>query len=87
MQFTQEDSRIKPGMTADITISTAQKENVIAIPQRAIIRQDGNKFVRVARGTAIEQVQVQTGLQSSDGTIEILSGIAEGDRVITFFPE
>ncbi|MCH8986785.1 efflux RND transporter periplasmic adaptor subunit [Patescibacteria group bacterium] len=87
LQFAQEDSRIKPGMTADITISTAQKENVIAIPQRAIIRQSGNKFVRVIRETGIEQVRVETGLQSSDGTIEILSGIAEGDQVITFFPE
>ena len=87
LQFTQTDNRIRPGMTADITISTAQKENVIAVPQRAIIRQDGNKFVRVVRENGIEQVQVQTGLRGSDGTIEIVSGVAEGDRVITFFPE
>ncbi|MCH7552128.1 efflux RND transporter periplasmic adaptor subunit [Patescibacteria group bacterium] len=87
LQFTQKDSRIKSGMTADITISTAQKENVIAIPQRAVIRKNGEKFVRIIRENTIEQVPVQTGLRGSNGTIEIVNGVREGDQVITFFPE
>jgi len=88
LQFPEPDNRIRSGMTADVTIATAQKENVIAVPQRAIVRQNGNRFVRVVQANgAIEQVQVETGLQGSDGRVEIISGLTEGDQVITFFPE
>jgi multidrug efflux pump subunit AcrA (membrane-fusion protein) len=87
LQFTAADSRIRSGMTANITIITAEKENVLAIPQRAIIREDGNKFVQIVQGTSIQKVQVETGLQASNGNIEIINGIQEGERVITFFPE
>jgi len=74
-------------MTANINIQSAKKDNVIALPQRALIREDGKKYVRVLRGEAIERVEVETGLQGSDGNIEILSGIEEGDKVIVFLQE
>jgi len=87
LQFTKADPRIHSGMTANINIQSAKKDNVIALPQRALIREDGKKYVRVLRGEAIERVEVETGLQGSDGNIEILSGIEEGDKVIVFLQE
>ncbi|MBI2098425.1 MAG: efflux RND transporter periplasmic adaptor subunit [Candidatus Wildermuthbacteria bacterium] len=87
LQFTQTDSRVKSGMTANINIRSAEKENVIAIPQRALIRENGKKFVRVLRDGTSERVQVETGLQGSDGNIEIVSGLKEGDKVIVFLQE
>lgn len=47
LRFDKNDERIKPGMTANIDIITEHKENVLAIPQRAIIRRDNGKFVKV----------------------------------------
>ena len=62
------------------------RENVIAVPQRAIIRKNGDQFVRIADDESFREVKVETGLRGSDGNIEIISGISEGDKVITFTP-
>ncbi len=90
LQFDEQDERIKSGMTANIDILTDKKENIIIIPQRAIIVKDGEKIVRVAvdnpeeKVTDINEVVVETGLRGSDGRIEITKGINEGDKVVTF---
>ncbi len=87
LQFTAEDEKIKPGMTANVVIYADKRENVLAIPQRAIIEDNGAKSVRLLRGEGrkqkVEEVIVTTGLRGSDGSVEILSGLSEGDKVIT----
>lgn len=84
-QFTKEDKRIKSGMTANIDIASDSRENVIVVPQRAIIRKNGDEFVRILNGEDFEEVKVETGLRGSDGNIEIIEGVNEGDKVIIFF--
>lgn len=85
LQFNETDDRIRSGMTANIDILTGKKENVIAVPQRAILIIDDEKFVRIlTKERDITEVAVTTGLRGSDGTIEITSGLKEEDQVITF---
>ncbi len=84
LQFKEKDERLKPGMTADISILTAIKNNVLYIPQRAVVRENGRNYVRVERNGLVEEIDVSVGLRGSDGVIEIISGLNEGDRVITF---
>lgn len=91
LEFEDEDGRIKSGMTANIDILTGKKENVIFVPQRAVIEKNGDKIVRVVvedksseTGERIDEVKVKTGLRGSDGSIEIIEGLKEGDKVITF---
>ena len=78
------DTRIKPGMTADVVIFTDERKDVLAVPTRAIITEDNQKFVRVPDGDEIKNIPVEVGMKSSDGHIEILSGLEEGETVITF---
>lgn len=86
--FLQKDERIKSGMTADIEITTALKENIIAVPMRAVVEKNGEKIVRVVRkNDAIEERKVQTGLRGSKGTVEITEGLAEGEEIIVFTQE
>ncbi len=47
LQFVKNDDRIKSGMTANTDIVSAKKDGVLAIPQRAVIRKNGRKFVKV----------------------------------------
>lgn len=86
LQFISNDKLVKPGMTANLDILAAAKDNVLIIPQRAIISASGNKFVNIystsAKDGGITKVKVETGLRGSDGNIEILEGLKEGDRVI-----
>lgn len=85
LQFANKDEKIKSGMTANVDVGTEKKENVIAIPQRSVVSKDGKKIVRVLKGeNTIEEVEVTTGLRGSDGSIEITSGLSEGDKIVLF---
>ncbi|OGZ08340.1 MAG: hypothetical protein A3D65_00430 [Candidatus Lloydbacteria bacterium RIFCSPHIGHO2_02_FULL_50_13] len=84
LHFVEDDNRIRSGMTANIDIATDKRENVLAIPARSVTTRDGKKYIRVlSEGIAVERV-VETGLRGSDGLVEILSGLSEGEQVITF---
>ncbi len=72
------DKPIKSGMTANLDILTAQKNDALIIPQRAVTSANGDKFVDIG-GTTIKVV---TGLRGSDGNIEILEGLKEGDKIV-----
>lgn len=84
--FVQKDERIRAGMTANIDILTEEKKDVLAIPQRAVKAKNGGKYVDVLEddGKTVTTVRVETGLKGSDGNIEIISGIAEGQSVVVF---
>jgi len=85
-EFRDEDGLGKSGMTANIDVLTALREDVIAIPARSIETRDNEKFVRVlTEGGSVLEKSVETGLRGSDGRVEIISGIDEGDHVILFF--
>jgi RND family efflux transporter MFP subunit len=79
------DVRIKPGMSANIDIATAQKSDVFSIPQRAIKSEGAKKYVDVLQAdNTTKKVYVVTGLEGDEGMVEITSGLKEGDKVVTF---
>ena len=84
LNFLDKDERIKPGMTANIDILTAERNNVVVIPQRAVVTKNGDKFVLVYNGTENpEERKIEIGVKGSDGNVEVTSGISEGEQVIT----
>jgi len=87
LYFNEEDWRIKSGMTANIDILTAESKNAITVPQRAVISKDGEKTVKILEGKEIKETKVRAGLKGTDGNIEILEGLSEGDKIITFMEE
>lgn len=81
---------VRPGMTANVEILTDKKEAVIAIPGRSILEEAGKKKVRIltnAKRGVFDFREVTTGLRGDDGLVEIISGVNEGDVVITFIRE
>ena len=82
-QFAKEDERIRSGMTADVTVRTASRDNVIAIPYRAVQQKQGESFVLVVKngGKPVER-KIQTGIRGSEGLVEVLSGLGEGERIM-----
>ncbi len=82
LEFTNNDDRIKSGMTGNIIMTTLEKPNIISIPQGIVKVVDGKKFVKVKDGENSVDKEVQTGSISSSGNIEITSGLKEGDIVI-----
>jgi HlyD family secretion protein len=78
-----ENTTVKPGMTADISIITDSKNNVLTIPFRAINSLGDEKMVEVLEPSGtVRSVSVVTGLRDREGNIEIISGLSENDQVI-----
>lgn len=77
------DERLRDGMSADIDIVTAKRDHVLAVPFRALIARGEKTFATRSRPDgATEEVQVTTGLEGDDGTVEILTGLNEGDVIV-----
>lgn len=73
---------VRPGMTAEIEIVVARKENVIVIPQDAlIIKPDGGIYVFIAETNSARMIKISTGLESNTD-VEVLSGLKNGDSLI-----
>lgn len=76
---------IRPGMTANVTITTAVKENALIIPSRAIVEKGNNeKITRLLVNNQSVEAPIKIGLRGDNGLTEALSGVKEGDTVITF---
>ena len=73
---------ILSNMTANANIITQVKDNVLLVPVSSIQTQDGESFVRVIKNGQPQQIAVETGLSSSS-QFEIVSGLNEGDTVVT----
>jgi RND family efflux transporter MFP subunit len=85
LQFNNTDDRIKAGMNANADITDQTHQNVLVIPQSAIITQNNQQFVLVDSGNGkTQQVQIQTGIVGLDGNVEVLSGLSSGQQVATF---
>ena len=82
---------LKPGMTANVSIITQKKENVLCVPSIALkyapvtrgeIKRYEHQGVWVLKGRKPERINVEIGA-SDDSYTEILKGnIKEGDEVI-----
>lgn len=81
------DERMRVGMTADVDIVTSQRSDVIAVPGRALVQRDGATFVRMIEGDLLIYRRVERGLRGSDGWVEIVSGLEEGERIVTYADE
>ena len=83
LTFNQRDNRINAGMYAKVRLYTTERDNVIVVPETAILSAFGNRHVFVVSqdGTKAIQRNVTVGM-TVDGLSEILDGITDSDRVI-----
>lgn len=73
---------IKPGMTANVKISTDSRAGVLFLPLRTIRTNDEGKYVKVLEnGQAVDKM-VKLGMRADNGKVEILEGVSEGEDVI-----
>jgi RND family efflux transporter MFP subunit len=78
------DPRLREGMSATIDAITAESENVLAVPFRAVTREGNRAFVDVSPdGIESRRREVVLGLEGDEGMIEVKSGLSENDFVVT----
>ncbi|MDO8668600.1 MAG: efflux RND transporter periplasmic adaptor subunit [bacterium] len=82
--FDTQDSRVKSGMSANATIITNVKTDILLVPNSAVkTDSNGGSYVQTLDSAGQPQnVIVQIGL-ANDNSAEIISGLNEGDKVVT----
>jgi HlyD family secretion protein len=96
--FDTQDERIKPGMSANVSIITLTKMDAILVPNGAVKTQNGTSYVQIADGVNASNMDMATtqGIAlnpaprnqtvevgvSNDTMTEIISGVKEGDYVV-----
>ncbi len=82
VRMEDQSERIKPGMTAAVSILTDEKPNTLVIPSESIFSRDGLDYVYVLRDGKLEMEQVTVGAYSNQ-LIEVLTtDIAEGELIV-----
>lgn len=79
---------LRSGMTANVRIVTEERKNALSIPDRSIIRRENKApLVRVLTDPKtgdFEEREILAGLRADKGRTEIISGLSEGEEVISF---
>lgn len=74
------DERLRPGLFASGTITTARRV-AVTVPATAVLADAGGERVQVVRGGVVESRPVRAGLLWQ-GAREIVEGLAEGEVVV-----
>lgn len=75
------DEVLRPQMTASVTIKLEELQDVLAIPSKAIRKENGISFVLVKEGDRVLKKQITTGRESGD-LVEVRSGLTQGDYIL-----
>lgn len=82
IELNSSSPQILPNMVVTANILIDKKDNVLLVPSSAVQTQDDQSFVSVLKDGQQQAVLVETGLVSDTQT-EIVSGLEEGDLVVT----
>jgi RND family efflux transporter MFP subunit len=83
-ELPDQDSDLRSGLTGSAKIRLSSESGIITVPQSSVFSDAGKKYVMILAGGLPERREVQTGSYGSDGMVEIISGLSEGDKIIKF---
>ena len=70
-------------MFADVAIETERADDLVAIPESAIVEEDGRPTAYVLLdGESFQKRDLELGIRDS-GYVQVKQGLKEGERVVT----
>lgn len=72
---------LKSGMTAQVEILVNSRPDVLQAPVQSVVQIGEDRYVYVATPENVERRSIKMG-QTNDVTVEILDGLAEGERIV-----
>jgi HlyD family secretion protein len=76
----QIDPRLRPGLTAQITIIVNRIPDVIVIPVQATFQKEGETFAYIWNGSKFREQTVEVSRRSGDRVV-VAKGLQAGDRI------
>ncbi len=84
LEFPNPDLELKPEMYANVRIESELDEPVISIPEEAVLFSGERQIVFVAMGeNRFAPREIKTGIEADGNLLEVLSGLKEGEVVVT----
>ena len=84
LEFDNPHLELKPGMFADVSIRADLRRESLHVPRSAVLDTGRRQISFVALGNGrFEPRRVRTGVDLAEDEVEILSGLHEGERVVT----
>ncbi|MCX6782008.1 MAG: efflux RND transporter periplasmic adaptor subunit [Candidatus Magasanikbacteria bacterium] len=80
--FDIQDERVKPGMSVSVSIILSSKPDVLLVSSSAIKTQNGSSYAEVMVSGTPQKMTITVG-DSNDTMTEVVSGLSEGDEVVT----
>jgi hypothetical protein len=71
----------RPGIPVRVRLEGRRRERALLVPSSAVRARGEERTVRVVKDGAVSERRVRTGVES-DGRVEVLEGLAEGERVV-----
>ncbi|HOU52518.1 MAG TPA: efflux RND transporter periplasmic adaptor subunit [Myxococcota bacterium] len=82
MEFENPSGLLRPGMFGRVTLLLREQQGVLVVPPQAVGRKGDRGIVyRVVDGKAL-RTEVTLGSMLADGSVEVLSGLSAGDRIV-----
>lgn len=82
IEISNPEHKLKPGMFAEVKLALDTKKDTLVIPKEAVIDSGDKKFVFKIENDKAIYTEIKTGL-NDDTRVEVLSGLAAGDSVVT----
>jgi len=82
--FTQMPAHVSVGEMAEVTLQLPATEPALLLPNAAIQRQQGQTGVWRLVDDQLEFAPVKLGVQSLDGQVQVLQGLAKDDQVVVY---
>ncbi|MCZ8529478.1 efflux RND transporter periplasmic adaptor subunit [Alteromonas sp. PRIM-21] len=76
-----QDSRLRPGMLLTVVVEK-RVLSALVLPEKALVPVQDKQFVYVVKDNVAHQTEVEIG-ERRPGQVQIISGLSEGDEVIT----
>ena len=81
-QVGNQDTTLRPGMFARVRLITKDQSDAMVVPEQALVPQGNEQYVFKVLDGKVARVKIETG-QRRDSKVEVLSGLAAGDLVVT----
>jgi RND family efflux transporter MFP subunit len=83
IEVTRPGNLLRPGMFGTVSIATDTHPDAVVIPKKSIVRERDLNFVFVIQpDNTVQRREIETGF-AEDAWIEILSGLNEGDSIVS----
>lgn len=84
MSVPNPDMKLRPGMYATARVEAQLQDDALLVPREAVIDTGTRQIVFLVAGEGhFEPRLVKVGSSSADGMVQLLDGLAAGDRVVT----